>query len=312
MQNYLQLVERIARYSGLTKEEISRKVEAKRAKLAGLISKEGAAQIVAAELGISFDKEKMKISELLTGMRRVNVIGKIIDMFPVRSYVKNSREGKIGSFILADETGNIRVVLWDTNHIELIEQEKIKKGDVVEITAAAVRNAELHLTGFSDIKISQEVIEDVKTEQVFYDKRIEELKVGENVKVRAIIVQIFEPRFFEVCPECGMRVTNDVDGSKCPGHGKVLPVKRALVSLILDDGSENIRAVLFNEQMEKLGIEADSERFFEKRDDILGKEAFFSGRVRQNKLFNNLEFFVSDIQEIEVEELIKSLGRESI
>lgn len=58
MDNYNQLVERISAASKLPKEEIERKVEGKRAKLSGLVSKEGAAQIVAAELGINFDKER--------------------------------------------------------------------------------------------------------------------------------------------------------------------------------------------------------------------------------------------------------------
>ena len=48
MENYNKLVERISKVSNLSAEEIERKVEAKKAKLSGLISKEGAAQIVAA------------------------------------------------------------------------------------------------------------------------------------------------------------------------------------------------------------------------------------------------------------------------
>ena len=60
--NYVQLVERIASAAKIDKSEVERKVEAKRAKLSGLVSKEGAAQIVAAELGINFEQEKLKIS----------------------------------------------------------------------------------------------------------------------------------------------------------------------------------------------------------------------------------------------------------
>src|SRR3989338_8437461 len=154
MQNYSQLVERISRSSGLHVEDIERRIEAKRAKLSCLISKEGAAQVVASELGISFEKEKMKVSELLSGMRKVNVIGKILELASIREYNKNNRQGKICSFVLADETGNIRTVLWDTNHIALFEQGKLKQEDIVEISNAAIRNNELHLTGFSDIKLS--------------------------------------------------------------------------------------------------------------------------------------------------------------
>jgi len=40
--NYEKMVERIAKSSNLEKEEVQRKVEAKCAKLSGLISKEGA------------------------------------------------------------------------------------------------------------------------------------------------------------------------------------------------------------------------------------------------------------------------------
>ncbi|MEM4271924.1 MAG: replication factor A, partial [Candidatus Pacearchaeota archaeon] len=89
MDNYEKLVEKICKLSNLSKEEIERKVEAKKAKLSGLISKEGAAQIVAAELGLNLDKERLKISELAHGMRKANILGKIIDISPVRQFSKN-------------------------------------------------------------------------------------------------------------------------------------------------------------------------------------------------------------------------------
>jgi len=91
-ENYVKILERLARASDLEKEEIERRVEAKRAKLSGLISREGAAQVIAAELGVSFDDEKLKINELLPGMRKVNVIGKIIELFPVRTFTTKKGE----------------------------------------------------------------------------------------------------------------------------------------------------------------------------------------------------------------------------
>ena len=144
IQDYSYIAERISKASGKSIDEINRLVEAKRAQLSGLISREGAAQLVASELGINFDKEKVKVKEIMPGMKKVNVVGKIIQMFPVREYKKETRQGKIGSFIIADDTGNIRVVLWDTNHISLIEKGEIKEGDAVEINNAALRNTELH------------------------------------------------------------------------------------------------------------------------------------------------------------------------
>ena len=312
IQNYLRLVEKIARASSKETGDIERLVEAKRAKLSGLISREGAAQIVAAELGISFEKEKVKINELMEGIKKANTIGKIIKLFPVREFKKETREGKVANMIIADDTGSIKTVFWDTNHIALIEKGEIKEGDVVEINNANLKNNELHLSSFSDIKISSEKIENIKIGGEFYEKKIGEFKVGENVRARAVVVQAFEPRFFEVCPECSGKIIIGADGNSCERHGKIVPMKRALLSVVLDDGSGNIRAVLFSESIGKIGLsslELEPDAFLEKRKEILGKEAFFSGNVRQNRLFNNLEFFVSDVEEIDIEKLISELEK---
>ncbi|MGC9309961.1 MAG: DUF2240 family protein, partial [Candidatus Nanoarchaeia archaeon] len=154
MQNYSALVERIAKSAGLEKEEVERRIEARKAKLSGLISKEGAAQIIAAELGVNFENQEMKISELVGGMKKVNLVGKIIQLYAVREFEKKGKKGKVANMLVADETGVMRVVLWDTNHIELIEKGEIKEEDVIEIKNAGMRDAELHLSGFSDIKKS--------------------------------------------------------------------------------------------------------------------------------------------------------------
>jgi len=312
IQDYSQLVERISKASGKEGEEINRLVEAKRAKLSGLISREGAAQIVASELGINFDKEKVKVNEIMQGMRKINLIGKIIQLSPVREFKTEKREGKVVNFVLADDTGNIRTVLWDINHIALIEKGEIKEGDFVELSNATLRNTELHLSGFSDIKKSTEILENIKTERSFAERKISEFNVGGTFKARAIVVQIFEPRFFDVCPECGKKVVNNMDAHTCEKHGKVIPIKRALLSMVLDDGSSSMRAVLFSEQIEMLGLkqeELEPGIFVEKREEILGKEAFFAGSVRQNKMFNNVELFVSDIKDLDLDELIAVLEK---
>ena len=312
LQAYNKIVEKISRVSGKTEEEVNRLVEAKRAKLSGLISREGAAQIIAAELGINFDKEKAKVNELLPGMKKVNILGKIIKIFPVKEYHTNNREGKIGSLILADETGNIRVVLWDTNHIDLIEKEIIKEGDFIDITNANFRGTEIHLTGFSDVKKSTEIIDNVKTVLEYSEKRISELGLGGGFKVRAIIVQAFEPKFFLTCPECNTKAVEEGDGYKCEKHGKILPRKRSLLSIVLDDGSNSIRAVLFSEQIENLGLKEEDlqpERFPDVKSNLLGRESFFLGSVRQNKLFNTNEFFVSNVEDLDIEKLIESLEK---
>lgn len=300
--NYEKILEKIANSSGLDKEEVERRIEAKRAKLSGLISKEGSAQIIAAELGISFDNEKLKIDELLPGMRKTNVIGKVINLSPVRKFTtKKGDEGKVVNLFIADDTSNIKVVLWDTNHIELIEKGEIVEGKVIEIGNASMRDNELHLGSFSELKLSKEVLDNVKTEKVVKEKNIIDFKVNDNASVRAFIVQSFPPRFFEVNKETGKKITED---EKSQG---IVFEKRALINIVLDDGTENIRAVLFHENLPKIGLTEleDVEKLSFQREDLLGKEMVFSGNVRINKFFNNSEFIINEIKEVNLDELIK-------
>jgi replication factor A1 len=314
--NYERILEKISRLSGLGKEEIESKIKDKRSKLSGLISKEGAAQVIASELGISFEGEKLKIDELLPGMRNVNVIGKVIRIFPVRTFkTKKGEESKVVNFWIADDSSNIRIVLWDTNHVSLVEKGEIKEGVVVEINNGTMRDNEIHLGNFSEIKPSSEVLRDdeIVTEKVFHVKNISDFKKGESVGARAFIVQSFEPRFFFVCPECGKKVENEGKDFLCKTHEKVIPEKRAVMTLVLDDGTNSIRAVLFHESLKGIGIEKseleDQETISKKRENILGKEMFFSGNVRINNFFNNPEIIVEEVKEIDIDEVIKEFEK---
>lgn len=310
-ENYTKIVERISKAANLPIEEIERKIEAKRAKLSGLISKEGAAQIICAELGINFDNEKLKINELLPGMRKANIVGKVMSIFPVRTFERQGKENKVANFIIADDTSNIKVVLWDTNHIELIESGKIKLETVVEINSGGVRDNEIHLGSFSELKVSEEVIDNVNMENVVKEKIIADFKTNDSASVRAFIVQAFDPRFFYVCPECKKKAVDEGEGHMCAEHGKVVADKRALINVVLDDGSETIRAVVFHEKLKELGITEleDAEKLANQKQDLLGKELTFSGNVRMNKFFNNPEFIIDSITPLDIDSLLGSLEK---
>ncbi len=291
MDNYSQLVERIARSAGVPREDIERRVEAKRAKLSGLISKEGACQIIAAELGIVFDNEVLKISELVDGMKRARIIGQVTKIMPVRSFNKNGREGKVANIFVGDESSNVRVVLWDTHHIELVENNKLKEGDVVEVSNASMRNGEMHLNAFSDIKLSKEKINDVKINRVAVNGRLKDAKPGAYTNIRGVIVQMFDPAYF--------------DDKRNEGQ------KRALVNAILDDGTETIRAVFGIEQLENLGFTKDEvfskEVFQVKKKEFLGEERIFTGNCRMNSYFNKVELSIDKIDSVDADSLIKEL-----
>ena len=312
MQNYDLLIERIATSAGIEKEEVERKVEAKKAKLSGLISKEGAAQIIAAELGINFEDQDLKIGELMAGMRKVNVVAKVINLFPVREYSKNGREGKVANFVIADDTGSTRVVLWDVNHIALIEDGTIKEGDVVEIKNGSTRDSEIHLSSFGELKKSSVEMAEVKNAPAASEVGLDEVRQGMSVKARGIVVQVFQPRFYSVCPTCNKKGMLGDDGVfKCAEHGVVEKKDRAILNFVLDDGVESIRVVMFSDQIKLLIPEedlSDEVKAAAFRDDLLGTEIYLSGRVNRNQLFNNLEIVANSVEKVDVEALIETLN----
>ena len=66
--------------------------------LSGLISKEGAAHIVANELGIKlFDSftGKLQIKNIIAGLRNVETVGKVLQVYELREFTTNERQGII-------------------------------------------------------------------------------------------------------------------------------------------------------------------------------------------------------------------------
>ena len=141
------------------------------------------------------------------------------------------------------------------------------------------------------------------------EKTIFDFKPRDNASVRAFIVQAFEPRFFYVCPECRKKAILEGEKYKCAEHGIIAAEKRALINLVLDDGTETIRTVLFNDVLPDLGLTdlENEEVLASQKQDLLGKEMVFSGNVRINNFFNNPEFIVDKIQKIDLDNLINQL-----
>ena len=138
-----EIISKIKEKSGLSEGDIKLKISQKRDKLTGLVSEEGAAHIVANELGIdlmeAIRKHGLKIEKLKPGMR-IGATGKIVKIYEVRSFTKGDRVGKVGSFLIGDETGLIRIVLWDEDHIAKMESGEIKEDVLIKIENGNVRD----------------------------------------------------------------------------------------------------------------------------------------------------------------------------
>ncbi len=296
--------------SGLTDEEINKKVEDKIEEFSGLISKEGAIYMVAAENGIDLKEKsdnRLKIKNIIPGMKNVEIVGKILSISSVKEFSKNDKTGKVCSIYLGDETGSIRMTLWDN---ETDVAEKLSVGDVIKVYGYT-REGQLELRLGRYGKIIK-VNEDIQTADIGTSRStIKSLSAGEKKELRAAIVKIFnsKPIFFK-CPICGKKVEKEDGTFKCKEHGEVEPVPSLVVSGIIDDGTENIRAVFFRDAAKKiLGIDEVTKDLDE---DVLkkiklGKDYIFTGRVKRNNLFNRLEFIVDDVKEPDVIKEIKML-----
>ena len=88
-----------------------------------------------------------------------------------------------------------------------------------------------------------------------------------------------------------------------------MPEKRALINIVLDDGTETIRAVIFHDKLKDIGfVDLDNpEMLIQQKQNLLGKEMIFSGTVRMNKFFNNQEFIIDNVRPLNVDELLNKL-----
>lgn len=77
---------------------------------------------------------KLKIRDIEDKMNNIDVTGRISTIFGIREFAKKDGSiGKVGSFMIMDDTGEIRVTLWDKK-TELLNS--LVKNDLITIENA--------------------------------------------------------------------------------------------------------------------------------------------------------------------------------
>ena len=208
----------------------------------------------------------------------------------------------MGSFLFGDDTGLIRIVCWNdkTDFISKLEEQmpiKIEGGYARENRDG---RKEVHVADRGNINLDPEeevpVFENKAPQKS--RKKISELGENEsNVEILGTIVQAFDPRFFEVCSECGKRMRPKDNGLACEEHGAKEPDYAYVMNLFVDDGTENIRVVLWRNQVQNL-LDKNHEdlvamrtaSFEEIKNELLGQIVKFTGRTTKNEMFDRVEF----------------------
>jgi replication factor A1 len=328
-----EIVKKISEKAKISREEAAKLIKEKQKELSGLGSDEGAAYIVAREKGINLLKEskkQLRIGNLVDGLRSVDIVGKVVRTTDIREFERSGEKGRVANLILGDETGLVRLSLWN-DEVDFLEKMKIVEGDVLRVSRGYVKmdnqgNLELRIGRGSIAKVKEDVkLPDVKEIRqdftVARRKPIRDFREGGFEETRAAVVQLFRKNpFFEVCPKCGTRINSDDSNNwVCGEHGRVEPDYGMVISGVIDDGTGNIRAVFFRELAEKLMGKTTSELRNEHKDPIeifdgfenLGRDFIIRGRVKLNALTENRELVVNDIADVDIKkeaaELLKSI-----
>lgn len=323
---YAEMIAKLKEKTGLSQEDVEAKINDKLKQLSGLVSKEGAAHIIANELGVKLVEPGGKIKDIYAGMRNVEVNAKVQQVYEVRDFSRqDGSTGKVGNFLVGDETGVMRVVCWG-DKTDIIPD--LEPGKIVRLIGGLCREnqgrCEIHLGENSRCVMNPNGIEigEVKQKkQETIRKEIKDLAENdENIEILGTIVQVFDPRFYEVCPECNKRIKDNNGEFACLKHGKVNPDYAYVANVFLDDGTENIRCVLFRKQAEMLfnkspeemqAFRTSPESFEALKTEMLGNIVKLVGRVKKNDFFDRLEFTAQLVfPEPDPEEEIKRLKAE--
>ncbi|MEM5878456.1 MAG: DUF2240 family protein, partial [Candidatus Aenigmatarchaeota archaeon] len=200
--------------SGKSKKDLQKLIKKKQDELSGLVSEEGAAHLVARDLGIDLLKSNEKfysIKDIKPEMKRVNLKGKIVSITPLRTFAKkDGSEGSVRNIIISDGTGEAKIPLWD-KQADIADQVSV--GEVLELKNVASKqsafgNIDIVLYRTSSIR---KIEEDIPVQV----KKTDEIKIKDATEgyfqIKAMIVDVFNtPPVFYTCPKCKSKVDKDI------------------------------------------------------------------------------------------------------
>lgn len=322
----------------IDKDKLIDKIKRKQNELLGLVSLEGAAYLVAKELGVNLlnnEKRKLELRNILAGMRNVSVAGRVFKISNIVDFKKsNGSDGRVVNLFIGDHTGLVRLPLWN-DQVNIVEEELIKLGDIVQISGAFAQeniygDIELSLGKYGRIfNVSDEAVgADIEFPTVnelskaFLGLRTDRVPIKNlspgSFEIRSTVIDVIRGKFiFNTCSECGGKVEEKEGGEfECEEHGEVQAEPAMVVSFIVDDGTSSLRMVAFRDIAEKLTTTTASELSkldVEKRYELLsgslvGKEFIIHGRVKKNMQFDRLEMIADNIQNLNISEESEKLA----
>ena len=214
----------------ISKEDFLQRVQEKVENMGGLCDEPMAAMLVANELGFSdVGRDSVKIEDITAESGPVNFVARVVSVFDTKEFTRNDGTiGRVGNMIVGDETGKIRVTLWD-NMADLIKAEKVKAGQNLQISGYAKQGysgVEVNIGNNGVLTESEDEIDVAASSQ-----KIKDVKDGMgDLNLTGKVLDISEVKTFQ-----------RKDGSS----GKV-------GNLLLGDATGTLRVTLWDEKTEFL------------------------------------------------------------
>ncbi len=129
----------------ISAEEIKNLVDEKKRKIgAGYLTDQGALFLVAADLGISLERNQsslQKLKDLYVGARDISVVGRVMSIYPTRTFMRrdNSEELHNRTITIVDGDSAIRLKLWE-KRVEFPEESGLRPGDLIKLTKCYVKS----------------------------------------------------------------------------------------------------------------------------------------------------------------------------
>ncbi|MEM3547163.1 MAG: OB-fold nucleic acid binding domain-containing protein [Candidatus Bathyarchaeia archaeon] len=151
----------VASKPGLTSEKVKAMIEEKKKSYHGLLTDEGAAHLVAQDLGVTVDYtggRSFRLKDLVSGLKDVSIEAPIIYVGEVKRFKRRQGEGKVLRLVLDDGSKQLNCVLWDDKVDEFLStgptagwRIKILHG----YTKSGTEGVEVHVGSRGSIKLEK-------------------------------------------------------------------------------------------------------------------------------------------------------------
>lgn len=181
----------------ISREDFLQRTQEKVENMGGLCDEAMAAMLVANELGFSdAGRDSIKIENITPESGSVNFIARIVSIFDIKEFTRNDGTiGRVGNLIVGDETGKVKLTLWD-NMADLIKTGKVKVGQTVQISGYAKQGysgVEVNIGSNGVLAESEEEVDVVSSSQ-----KIKDIKDGMgDLNLTGKVLEVSEVKTFQ-------------------------------------------------------------------------------------------------------------------